>query len=83
MINNVTDNCCSLCKKKQSDLKCLIEINLEVFCRYNNADTTMENMNGLWKRTSEFFCEDCFGKFVDNLEVFHKNNSVITSSVGN
>ena len=73
---------CSICKKKMADLKCLVEVNLEVFCRYNNADTTLENMNGLWKKTSEFFCEECFAKFVDCMETFHKN-TVTTKSTGN
>lgn len=67
---------CSVCGKDTKAVKLLIEVNLEVFPRYVSADGKLENMNGLWKKTREYFCEDCFDKYATILEKFYCDNQV-------
>ncbi len=64
---------CTVCSKKIKDIKVLVEVQLEMFGRYVREDGVLEDMNGLWKKTRENFCEECFNKYTEMLESFYKS----------
>jgi hypothetical protein len=65
---------CSCCGKPLSDTVVLTEVLLDVYSWYvNNHKKQLENINGLWKKNSEYFCEICFAKYVKAMEKFYKN----------
>lgn len=66
-------NCC-LCGKEKKDAKIIIEVALELFPKYVREDGSLETMNGLWKKSREFFCEECFSKYATTLENFYRDN---------
>ncbi len=59
---------CSLCHKKVQDINVLVEVAIETYARYRREDNLFEDMNGLWKKVSEHFCESCFKNFVSAIE---------------
>jgi hypothetical protein len=65
--------CCSACAKKVKDITVLTEVTLDVYSWYvNSSQKKLENLNGLWKKNAEYFCETCFAKYVKNIEKFYK-----------
>lgn len=62
---------CSVCGKKSKDITLLVEVQLEMFPRYLRADGETEDLNGLWKHTREYFCEECFADYSDVLTRFY------------
>ena len=66
---------CSICGKQFIDSKIITELNLEIYPRYVREDGELEDMNGLWRKTSEFFCDDCFQKYTDVLQNFYQENA--------
>jgi hypothetical protein len=72
----MNENKCSVCGKKAPEIKLFIEVDLEIYPKYVKPDGSLENMNGLWKKTRETFCEGCFDKYTAILESFYKNNKL-------
>jgi hypothetical protein len=70
----MSQSSCAVCGKKQQDSNIFIEVNLELFPRYARENNRLEDMNGLWKKTREFFCEECFMKYAETLENFYQMN---------
>jgi len=63
---------CSICAKKVQDIRVLTEVTLDVYSWYvNDSQKKLENLNGLWKKNAEYFCEACFAKYVKTLENFY------------
>lgn len=68
---NVT---CSCCGKTLKEIVVLTEVLLDVYSWYvNNSKKQLENINGLWKKNGEYFCETCFAKYVKMIEKFYKD----------
>ena len=66
---------CSCCGKSVVEMSILTEVVLDVYSWYvNNQKKKLENINGLWKKNGEYFCEECFAKYVKTIERFYKNS---------
>lgn len=64
---------CSYCGKNIKDIRVLTEVTLEVYSWYvNNPKKKLENLNGLWKKNAEYFCEECFAKYVKTIQDFYQ-----------
>lgn len=64
--------CCSACGKKLKDMQVLTEVDLEAYSWYiNKKKNKLENINGLWKKKAEYFCEPCFTRLAKVLEKFY------------
>jgi len=61
---------CTVCDKKVEQ-SVLIEIQLEMNFKYISESGQIEDMNGFWKKTKEYFCESCFDKYTKNLQSFY------------
>ncbi len=68
---------CSLCHKKVENINVLVEVIVEAFARYRRDDNLYEDMNGLWKKVAEFFCEDCFKEYAATLEALYAKHREI------
>lgn len=65
---------CSACGKTINEMVVLTEVIVDVYSWYiNNSKKQVENINGLWKKNGEYFCETCFAKYVKTIEKFYKN----------
>jgi hypothetical protein len=71
MQNSDTSLHCTVCGCKQEKAHVLTEIQLEVISKYLREDGTPEDMNGLWRKTREFLCENCFKDYARVLSDFY------------
>jgi hypothetical protein len=55
-------------------MKVLTEVKINVHSSYVREDSQLEDMNGLWRETSELFCEECFPKYAEALTRFYQEN---------
>lgn len=65
---------CSICAKGLQNIKILTEVRLNLHSLYPRPDGELEEMNGLWRETSEIFCEECFKKYAETLTEFYKTH---------
>ncbi|GBR73262.1 hypothetical protein NO1_0674 [Candidatus Termititenax aidoneus] len=73
---------CTLCGKPLRDILVLTKVSMDLHSRYYREDGVFENMNGLKKATSEYLCEECFKVFVDKLEAFSTERTVLKNKNG-
>jgi hypothetical protein len=69
--------CCSVCNKLSAEINIITEVQLEMFSLYRREDDKWEQMNGLWKKTREYFCEECFKEYAELLGNFYKSKKKV------
>jgi hypothetical protein len=63
---------CTICGKAVVDIDIFTSVNMNVGCWYRRDDGQFEEMNGIAKNTTEYFCEACFDRFAQKLEEIYQ-----------